>query len=177
MSSETDFQSLRDLIFYMLLGDGHITKYDPVRNSCMELCHSIKQKEYLFWKVSLLNDFGIKTGVPYYRKDKFECRIRTERNPIFGILRKRCYDENGKKYLSKRMLKDLTPLGLSIWFMDDGSAKLIHPIWRKNKYNVSDRPDYKLNQIKFAVCSFDEKSNTNAIDILKKNFGLNSYIC
>jgi hypothetical protein len=56
--------------------------------------------------------------------------------------------------------------------MDDGSAKIIHPSWRKNIYSIEGRNSTKISQIKLSVCGFDDESNNNAIDILNKNFGL-----
>ena len=82
----------------MLLGDGSICKTESHHNNCLEITHSINQKDYLFYKMNLLSELGVTIGNPYYRKDKMECRIRTERSEIFTVLRKRCYHANGKKY-------------------------------------------------------------------------------
>jgi recombination protein RecA len=172
MSSETDFQSLYDLIIFMTIGDGSICKPDSVRNCYLEITHSKAQLEYLKWKISLLENFGIKCGKLYFRKDKSDVRVRTERNEIFNIIEKRMYLPNRKKVLTKRILRRLTPLGLAIWYMDDGSAKISHPKWRKNLYDINGRQDHKLAQLNLATCCFSIEDNKKAIDILNQKFNL-----
>lgn len=172
MSSETDFQSLYDLIMFMTIGDGSISKPDPVRNSYLEITHSRAQLDYLKWKISLLESAGIKCGNLYFRKDKNEVRVRTERNKIFNIIEKRMYLPNREKVLTKRMLRRLTPLGLAIWYMDDGTAKLAHSKRRKNLCNISGRSDYRMSQLNLATCCFSIETNNKIRDILLQKFGL-----
>ena len=47
----------RNLIIGMLLGDGTISN-----NYVFKLSHGENQKEYLEWKIKLLNEYGIKNN-------------------------------------------------------------------------------------------------------------------
>ena len=47
----------RNLLISMLLGDGTISN-----NYVFKLSHGYKQKEYLEWKINLLNEYGIKNN-------------------------------------------------------------------------------------------------------------------
>ena len=47
----------RNLLISMLLGDGTISN-----NNVFKLSHGYKQKEYLEWKINLLNEYGVKNN-------------------------------------------------------------------------------------------------------------------
>ena len=101
----------------MVLGDAHIHKRDMV----LCITHSIKQKEYLSFKRDILQQRQerlIKIS-EYSDRGYSLCRISTTRKPIYRILRKKFY-KNGVKTVSTKLLNKLTPLGIAIWFMDDG---------------------------------------------------------
>lgn len=54
----------RNLLIGMLLGDGTISN-----NNVCKICHCEKQKEYLQWKINLLNSHGLKNnGLKSYIK-------------------------------------------------------------------------------------------------------------
>lgn len=46
--------------------------------------------------------------------------VRSLTNPIFTKIHNICYP-NGKKTITEKQLKFLTPMGLAFWFMDDGT--------------------------------------------------------
>ena len=59
-------KEVKSLLIAMLLGDGTISN-----NYVFKLCHSSDQEEYLLWKISQLNNLGIKNnGLKRYVSSK-----------------------------------------------------------------------------------------------------------
>lgn len=119
----------RNLLIAMLLGDGTICKNSKTGGCFMKLHQGRKQKEYAEWKADKLNEFGIpNSGVKEYRMktnfthgelwSSYVCRIKA--NPFINVLRRVIYKPEGKIF-SRKLLNRITPLGLAIWYMDDGS--------------------------------------------------------
>lgn len=110
----------KSLLIAMLLGDGTISS-----NFVFKLSHSEHQREYLEWKVGLLDKYGIKNnGIKEYIS---KCGYNTGKNvlysqmsiiPMIKVLRRVVYKP--KKTITKKLLNWLNPLGLAIWYMDDG---------------------------------------------------------
>lgn len=108
------------LLIALLIGDGTISN-----NYVFKLSHSIEQKEYLEWKVSLLNKFGIKNnGIKEYISS---CGFNYGKRVLYSqmslhstikALRRSIYIP--KKTFTRKLLNWLDELGLAIWFMDDG---------------------------------------------------------
>lgn len=109
----------RNLLIALCLGDGTISS-----NSIMKLSHSVNQEEYLKWKISLLNKYGLKNnGIKYYtslngyNKNKKVCYTQLKTIPFIKMLRKIMYKPI-KSYT--KLINRIDDLGLSIWYMDDG---------------------------------------------------------
>ena len=78
--------------------------------------HGAKQAEYGDWKASLFANVGVSrstnaNGAVFYDVQPL---------PELAELREAVYVD-GKKVLSDDYLKQLTPLSLAVWYMDDGS--------------------------------------------------------
>lgn len=128
----------KSLLIALVLGDGCITKqtkYYPKSTRhyyCFECQHSYKQKEYVEWKAEICRKL---TGK--------KCNVKEKKNPakkIKGVdvpattfYRFTCTDKyfrvlkhwlypSGKKVLGSKYLNYLTPEGIAIWYMDDGST-------------------------------------------------------
>lgn len=107
----------RDLVVYMALGDGYINK-----SGYLSMRHCLEQKDYIWWKYNLLKG-KVSLVEPYYVSNNgygsYEMRTRNTR--FIKLYRKIIYRRNGKKDIANRkLLNKLTPLGLAIWYMDDG---------------------------------------------------------
>jgi len=119
-----------ELVFGSLCGDSSIGIDNNTKDkSCyFEVSHKIVHVDYLLWKRKILDDW-IPFEEPYkiesscysdrYPRFHLYAHIYTFVAPIFNMLRKLFYP-NGKKVMSRRILNQLTPLGLATWFMDDG---------------------------------------------------------
>ena len=106
----------RDLVLFMLLGDGCISK-----TGTFELTHCAKQKEYIEYKWKLLKNNGINVR---------ECRLINNNgydgyrfwstSYMFMKMFRRILYKPNKRIAQRKLLNRLTPLGLAIWYMDDG---------------------------------------------------------
>lgn len=143
-----------------ILGDAYIQPTGR-HNARIRMEHSVKQSDYLLWKVGFFPDyFGKKPTTmgrfnPKYRKTYSYCRMQSITSPEIGELRKLFYNDKGKKVIPKSIASLLVdPLSLSVWFMDDGY------------YYKRDKMAY----IYLANCSDQEFSLLT--ECLLQNFGL-----
>ena len=111
----------RNLIIGMLLGDGTISN-----NYVFKLSHGYKQKEYLEWKINLLNENGIKNNglkeyisTCGYNLGSIVYYSQMSVIPFMKVLRRVIYKPI-KNYANRKILNRLNPLGIAIWYMDDG---------------------------------------------------------
>lgn len=106
----------KDLVIGSLLGDGYLM---PTTCGCsFRAHHSDKQKDYLNWKHSVLENI-VNTGPK--RDSPSSYFFRTVSHPGFNKYRRMFYDKNNGKIISSELFKILNPRGLAIWIMDDGS--------------------------------------------------------
>lgn len=109
----------------MLLGDGTISN-----NYVFKLSHGEKQKEYLEWKIKLLNDYGIKNNglkkyiqTVGYNIGSTVYYSQMSIVPFIKVLRRVIY-KPVKNYANRKILNRLNPLGIAIWYMDDGCINI-----------------------------------------------------
>ncbi len=112
----------KELIIGCVLGDGHVRKLAGRQYAFLEINHSIKAKEYVEWKYSLLKE--IVKSPPQKRRQnkgifKEAYRFTTRQHPFIEEVYKKFY-KDGKKVIPKGFT--LTPFILAVWFMDDGSS-------------------------------------------------------
>lgn len=103
------------IIFSQVLGDG---SYDKVRKS-IRISHSIKQLEYLRWKVSLIS-----AGYPQLNSvENIKCMVHTQGHEYCSWYSTKLPEHIYSKldtYSQADMLKELTPIGVLLLFLDDG---------------------------------------------------------
>ncbi len=102
-----------------LMGDGNLSPGRRGRNGVrFRLGHGPAQRDYLEWKVSLLDNVGhsLRTDPSGGTSVDFTPL------PELADLHRAVYLGDGKKYLTDDFLKALTPLALAIWYQDDGSC-------------------------------------------------------
>lgn len=113
------------IVIGSILGDGFLQKTGS-KNARLRLEHGLKQKEYLIWKCQILkNYFQSKPQVlerknPVFGKTYQYIRAQSYSGSEFGKFYCLFYKDYGK-IIPKQIcnyLKD--PLGLAVWFMDDG---------------------------------------------------------
>lgn len=150
------------LLIALLIGDGTISS-----NYVFKLSHSIDQKEYLEWKVNLLNRFGIKNnGIKEYISScgyNYGKRVLYSQMSLHSTikaLRRSIYIP--KKTITRRLLNWLDELGLAIWYMDDGFINI----------NESEQRHGSVQRnIRISTC-VDEQTCNMMIDYFKERWGV-----
>lgn len=151
-----------------LLGDMHIQKTTASTEKCrLRFCHSLKQKQYVDWKHSvLLHPFCERVKPPYIEN------LRSERPTNLAYMFHTSYMNEFLPYHTawyevrgpglkttkivpasiKQLLVD--SIALAVWYLDDGTKR-------------SD-----CNSCRFATQSFSLEENELLALCLKENFGL-----
>lgn len=116
----------KEIITGTVLGDAHLAKLKT--GARLEITHSEKQKDYLFWlqkelrKLSL-NPWKITIFDKRYNRDYFQWRFSTKVNAIFTEFHNLFYKRR-KKIIPKNISDILvSSLSLAVWFMDDGGRR------------------------------------------------------
>lgn len=110
-----------------LLGDAGIAKHGRLHRA--RFAQSIKQREYLDWKLKIMKKF---VRMPIYtwtmtnkEKEYMACSFSTLSKSVF----KRPYllfYKNGVKRITHKLLNLITPFSLAVWYMDDGCLVTEH---------------------------------------------------
>lgn len=164
MKTKIDKDS-RNLLIAMLLGDGTISN-----NFVFKLSHAIEQKEYLEWKIKQLNNHGLRNNgiksyicTSGYNIGREVIYSQLNIIPFVKLLRRIFYKP--KKIINNRqILNRLNPMGIAIWYMDDGHI------------NIQKRKDGSVKgfAIKIATCQSKE-NNQVIIDYFKDVWDINFY--
>lgn len=151
----------KSLLIGLLLGDGTITNHPDFR-----IMHSEKQKAYIEWKIKIMDEFEIKNGglkiyksTSGYNKDQNVLAVRLSTNATIKALRRAVYTP--KKTITRRLLNWLNPLGLAIWYMDDGCINV----------NTSKQRSSIQHTIKITTC-VDEPTVEIIIEYFKEVWGI-----
>ena len=112
------------LILGTLLGDGAIEK--RWKNPRLRIDHASAQKEYVFWKYSILENIATREPHILYEKDKRSGKIfsrwyfSTKAMPELEVYYRLFYRDK-KKVITRELLDHFNhPLSLAVWLMDDG---------------------------------------------------------
>jgi recombination protein RecA len=113
----SDFQW--QVILGGLMGDGALSRSRSGHGARFRWGHGAKQADYGDWKASLFANLAVS------RSTNANGAVFHDMQPLpeLAELREAVYVD-GKKVLSHDYLKQLTPLSLAIWYMDDGSFSL-----------------------------------------------------
>lgn len=155
----------RNLLIGLLIGDGTIAN-----NNVFKLSHSIKQKDYLLWKIKQLNEAGLRNNgyneyvcTCGYNKGSVVCYTNLNIIPFIKVLRRIFYKE--KKIIGNRkLLNRLSPKEIAIWYMDDGHINI-----RKQNGKI-----YGF-YIKISTCEPKEEVQT-IIDYFKEVWNIHFYM-
>ena len=144
MGSLTQFQ--RSLIIGSILGDGYVRIIPGRKDAFLEVNHSIKAKEYVDWKYSVLEN--ICKSKPKKRntnEGRVAYRFFTKQNHEITNLLNLFY-KNGKKIVPPNL--ELDAVILAVWFMDDGSRSRSNVYLNSQQFSLSDqnRLLHKLRQ-------------------------------
>ncbi len=138
MRKKTLTPQQKEFLAGTLLGDGCLLW--TTRGYCLRIHQGIKQKNYVEWKYNVMKDL-VNTPPKLCQKGYY---FRTVSNPIFNKYREMFY-ERKKKKVPENIINLLTPLGLAVWIMDDGSRD--KGCVRISTHNFSYLDHCKLQQI------------------------------
>jgi LAGLIDADG DNA endonuclease family len=173
---------LKDIIVGLLLGDLCMQKRTKNSNPRCIFAQGVVHKEYLFHLYSLFEDYcGIE---PKIREAKADSRTNKAYSSVsFSTLQFPCFNElyslfypKGKKVVPKNIGDFLTPAGLAMWAIDDGS---LHS--RGNSFILSTN-SFTFKEVKLLVsvlkdkfnldCSIHKQGNQYRIYIISKSMPL-----
>lgn len=123
-------QEGKQILYGTLLGDGYLRKKEKV----VRLSHSEKQLQYLLWKRSFFDEKMLrklyrKVYPEGYVNYNFDVNLKDYKD-FYEELKRLCYSHAGRKKISLSLLNRLGPLGLAVWWMDDGCLS----IYKGNRY-------------------------------------------
>lgn len=111
------------IFLFAAIGDGHICK-----RGYLNIHHSEDQLEYVNWKHSLFTKLGFECSAPKRKKNntcnKYSYTFIVKGKEIGKKLRQAIYTPK-KNYYNDLVFNNLTPLGLALWYMDDGCLRYI----------------------------------------------------
>lgn len=117
-------KNCKDIILGSLLGDGSLKIGDNYKNARFSFRHSVKQKEYFFWKINQLKE--ISGDNCFWKSDihdgfggqkfRYQSLATLELTELYSVTHRK-----GTFKIRRKWLNLLTPLSLAIWWLDDGS--------------------------------------------------------
>lgn len=157
-------KEIKSLLIGMLIGDGTVSN-----NFVFKLSHCIQQKEYLQWKINLLDKYGVKNnGLKQYESTcgynigSTVLYSQLSITPFIKVLRKVFYTPK-KNLNNRKLLNRLDRRGIAIWYMDDGNLD-----FRKTGDRIHGF------YIKISTCESEETVQT-IIDYFKEKWDISFY--
>ena len=110
-------------IIGMVLGDATIVKRES--GSChLQFAHKKADEEYVQYKVKILNwlnETKMGTGISRLNQKEYPyVSGRTLTHPFYASLHEHFYFQK-RKTVNEHIMKCITPLGLALWYCDDGT--------------------------------------------------------
>ncbi|MFO7881195.1 MAG: hypothetical protein R6U52_01490 [Kosmotogaceae bacterium] len=106
-----------------LLGDASLIKRES-GSSYLKVTHCKKDQEYLYYKANILNWLNktkCSEGISKLNGKEYPYVVATTKShPLYSSLYEHMY-YNGHKTVNEHIMKCLTPLGLALWYQDDGT--------------------------------------------------------
>lgn len=176
-------KELKSIIASFIIGNGYIVSNRKQNGQIfphLRMRHSIKQKDYLRWKTSILEAnslmqrkgfaFNIKNEVTSLKNKKFfQIVAMLNKSSFLRKLYKKYYT-NYKKDVEKLLSCMIDARSIAIWFMDDGSAN-------KRKRKHKDGTVYYLSpSITLCTHSFSYEENVKIKNWFRDNFNIEGRI-
>lgn len=112
----------RNVLVGLLLGDGHLETQNNGRTYRLKVEQSFLKKDYVDWIYDIFQDFVLHSPRENFTTTKKNLCFSTVSHGAFRFYAHQFY-EGKKKKVPKKIHTLLTPEGLAVWFMDDGSVK------------------------------------------------------
>ena len=161
-------------LFGLVLGDGSYA------NGRIRIEHTNKQRFYVQWLENLCKKWGVryKTRYDYEKKTTFGKRKYSE--IVIWVPDRRHFDkfnritnEDGRKIVSKYVLRRINPLGLLLWYLDDGSLSVIFKGTKASRFAYLNTQSFTYQENRSIQKMFKERFNIET-KIRKDNSGFDS---
>jgi len=132
-------QRQKEIIYGSLMGDAK-----KVSSNAVGFGQGRKQKFYLVWKYTEMDGIISKNSLKFteyidsrtgYKGEN--CRCYTHANSDLEEVIEQFYG-GGEKEISMEILKNLTPLSIAVWFMDDGKTDWYHRTLKTKKRRTTE---------------------------------------
>jgi recombination protein RecA len=155
----------------MVLGDGCLP--NGRKTTHLQMCHRLADKEYLMKKAEMLNyltSVNVREGVSTLNGKEYpNITLNTLSHPFYNQLHAHMYYD-GRKTVDEHAMKCLTPLGLALWYLDDGT--LAGEQGFRNPYICSHNFNKVENEL---MCRMVHKKFGITFRTINKNIGGKSY--
>ena len=162
--------SQKQIIMGGLLGDSSFNK----KRNVVAFAQCEKQYEYLKWKYDNFQ-LNSKIGSVYstfnnnkYLRFYFNVSKKYMNDEFLLFIKKNLYSNEGRKKISLKYLNELTPLGLAIWWMDDGNISLTKD--GSNRYGKFSTHCFNYEEHILIQKYFKEKYDINVRIKKEKNY-------
>lgn len=167
----------REILIACVLGDGCIVRHKKLGTHWLKISHAPAQKDYLEWKVALIESLPRMKGRRFSIKYKENHHANGRVYPLyeanlygvryFRILRDWMYPADKKS--GTRVLKYLhTPLALAIMLMDDGT------VHRQKCHHRDGVEYYRPATLRWGLCRPEAESDATLF-WLASTFGVQGY--
>ncbi|MEW6610937.1 MAG: LAGLIDADG endonuclease [Patescibacteria group bacterium] len=144
--SLSDYQ--KEVVVGTILGDGSLLANAWGKHYRLQISHSADQKELVEWKHKVFRNFTLQE--PSYETSHQAWKFKTISHPQFTEYHHVFY-RGGKKVVPPNITEILTPVGLTVWFMDDGALGT-----RGEGYILNTQSFNLDDQIKLKECLVDK---------------------
>ena len=158
-------KELRSAVIGMTLGDSNIQLHGL--NARIQIAHTSRFRDYMNIKSTILCQIpGLKCSITdaiqknrKLDKEYLTIRLRTSTHPFLTEIRQRMYQPT--KHINEGLLKEITPLGLALWYMDDGHLALHYNVARSVADLSRTRQERSIGarNIKLNTQSFNKEEN------------------
>ena len=128
--------------------------------SSVKFVQGLKQKDYLLWKYMELESIAIKNSLK--ENTSFDKRYNsinkkwifyTSANTDVEDIQKQFYGEDSvEKEITMEILKNLTPLSIAVWMMDDGVTAWSHSTIKRTGWNITPTHGFCTDSFSLESC-------------------------
>jgi recombination protein RecA len=154
----SDFQW--EVVLGSLMGDGALSSTRSGHGARLRFGHGHKQADYADWKASLFANLRSSRSIGAHGAVFYDFQPLAE----LAELRQAVY-VGGKKVLSEDYLKQLTPLSLAFWYMDDGG-------YTERAKGLQERTRDGSGRVEICVEAMEPTSRLRLRDYLADTWGI-----
>ena len=144
-----------------LLGDGALSPSRSGHAARYRFGHGKAQTAYGDWKASLFANLSVSRST----NAKEAVFHDVQPLPELAELRRAVYQSDGSKFLSHDYLKALTPLGLALWYQDDGTFQI-------RSKGLQERTSELSGRAEICVQALDASSRQRMVEYLADTWDL-----